>query len=85
VFVITEMYRVFLGHWRAYVRASRRARPGAFGWRDRRGRALARAIARLERSRGEGFDEARARVVALVSEMQAFMRDHPPPHPPQAP
>lgn len=85
MFVIPEMYRVFLGRWRAYVRASRRAHPERFGWRDRRGRALARAIAQLERSRDEGFAEAQARVVALLSEMQAFMREHPPPDPPREP
>ena len=85
MFVITEMYRVFLGRWRDYVRAARVAHPEWFGRRDERGRALSRALDALEGCRREDAPRMQARVVALMSEMQAFMREHPPPAPPDPP
>ncbi len=79
VFVITEMYRVFLSHWQDYVRAARRVNPEWFGRRDERGRALARAIDALDGCLSEDAPKAQSEVIALMSEMQAFMRDHPAP------
>jgi len=76
MFIITQMYHVFLRHWREYAREGRDARAPWAGDADALGRGFARALDALERHRGERFPEFQERLVALMSEMQTFMKDH---------
>ena len=77
MFVITEMYHVFLGHWRRYAEQARGTHPEWFPRGDERAKRFARALDELERNRGDRFPELQARLLDLMTEMQTFMREHP--------
>ena len=77
MFVITQMYHVFLRHWREYARAGRSTRAAWAGDADALGRRFARALDALERHRGERFAEFQERLVTLMGETQTFMHEHP--------
>ena len=77
MFLITEMYQVFLRHWREYALDGRRVRASWAGGADALGRRFARALDALERNRGGRFPEFQDRVIGLMNEMQAFMGEHP--------
>ncbi len=76
MFIITQMYHVFLRHWREYAAEGRSARAVWVADADAMGRRFARALDSLERHRGERFPEFQERLVSLMSEMQTFMNDH---------
>ena len=77
MFIITQMYHVFLRQWRQYAHDGRRARAPWAGDADALGRSFARALDALERNRGERFPEFQERLVALMNDMQTFMGQHP--------
>jgi hypothetical protein len=77
VFLITQMYHVFLGHWREYARGARGARAAWARDAEALGRRFEGGLNALERHRGERFPEYQDRLVALMHEMQSFMREHP--------